>query len=160
MKKKISYLLLIPIFAFAFSLGQMRNSVFLSTNSSYSAVFASETSDQFLDYWENTFRAKYPDSVCEASYEDYVALINLYSSLSTQDKDVVNATKDSRDEQYTVGYMIQQLVNKYYPNNKKHEQNKSKLDQKTTIIIAVVVSIFGMSAISVLYILKNNKYIK
>ena len=83
-----------------------------------------------------------------------------YSALSSADKDVVNATVDSRDNNYTIGYMIQQLVNKYYPNNQKHQQNKSKLDQKTTIIIAVVVSIFGMSAISVLYILKNNKFIQ
>ena len=66
-------------------------------------------------------------------------------------KSICDATREEYDE--IIG-IYSNLSNEDRVNNKK------KLDQTTTIIIASVVSIVGMSAISVLFILKNNKYIE
>ena len=42
----------------------------------------------------------------------------------------------------------------------RFEEEKQKLDQSSIIVIATVVALVGATAISVLYILKNQKVIK
>ena len=55
---------------------------------------------------------------------------------------------------------IYEMVNKYYPNHNKVKEEKQKLDQSSIIVIATVVALVGATAISILYILKNQKVIK
>ena len=117
------------------------------------------TAQEFIDYWELVFR-KDDVPVCEISRTDYQEMITIYKGLSEEDKELVNIHEDSRDEGYTIKQIIQTLVNKYYPNNSKIKESKPKLDQSSIIIIATIVALVGATAISVLYILKNNKVIK
>lgn len=117
------------------------------------------TAAEFIDYWENDFR-KDEVPVCEITQKDYQDMMSVYKTLSDADKEIVNAHEDSRDKGYTVKQIIQTLVNKYYPNNQKMKEEKQKLNQSSIIIIATVVALVGATAISVLYILKNNKVIK
>ena len=99
-------------------------------------------------------------SVCDTTKEEYQELVNLYSSLSSQEKKEVNALNDPYDSDYTIEEVMKEIVHLFYGSKDSNGIQKKRLDQSTTIIIAVIVSIFGMSAISVLYILKNNKYIE
>ena len=105
------------------------------------------------------FRENHKD-ICNVSYKDYNDIMDKYKLLSDEDKLVVDAANDPIQPEYTIGQMIQELVKTHYTIQNNTQNPQQKLDQSTTITIAVVVSIFGMSAISVLYILKNKKYIE
>ncbi len=122
-------------------------------------VNRSAESDNFIDYWENDFRKNNP-AVCEIPYSEYQKMYQRYIALNKEDRTIVNTTYDSREPEYTIGSIIRTLVNKYYPNSRSVTQEKQKLDQSTIIVIATVVALVGATAISILYILKNNKVIK
>ena len=117
------------------------------------------TAAEFINYWNNDFRVANP-AVCDITKEAYEEMMSIYRKLTDADKAIVNSTKDALEDQYTIAQIIQTLVNKYYPNNQKMKEEKQKLDQSSIIIIATVVALVGATAISVLYILKNNKVIK
>ena len=99
-------------------------------------------------------------TICDTTKEEYEELVNLYASLSKADQKKANETYDLFETETTIGDMMKEIIRIHYTNHGSNEAPKEKLDQSTTIIIAAVVSIFGMSAISVLFILKNNKYIE
>ena len=136
-----------------------KTSVFAVKNCAISYVTRSSSAPAFISYWENTFRND-ETPVCDIPYDDYKKMYEQYSELSKEDREIVNATSDKREPEYTIGKIIQTLVNKFYPNTKKVMAEKQKLDQSTIIIIATVVALVGATAISVLYLLKNNKVIK
>ena len=117
------------------------------------------TSDTFIAYWQNDFRVRNP-SVCDIPYDQYKEMYDIYLTLSKEDREIVNATKDLLEEKYTIGDIIRTLVNKFYPNNQKLKSEKQKLDQTSIIVIATVVALVGATSISILFILKNNKVIK
>ena len=156
--------LILPLFLFICLFGlNSKNSAKNPINDvktpAISRVFRSAASDSFIAYWEDDFRVNNP-AVCDISYDAYKPMYTRYLELSKEDREVVNATKDKLEPEYTIGAIIRTLVNKFYPNNRKVQQDKQKLDQSTIIIIATVVALVGASSISILYILKNNKVIK
>ena len=119
-----------------------------------------DDAQSFINYWNTDFREKHP-AVCDISKADYEEMYySIYSKLSDADKTIVNATPDLKEPEYTIKQIIQTLVNKYYPSNSKMRDSKPKLDQSSIIIIATIVALVGATAISILYILKNNKVIK
>ena len=160
-KKRLLLLLLLPIFSFGFSNAKSENKPVLTRNYVQIVNKSSYTAADFIEYWTNDFRSDHETkSICDKSKEQYEEMISNYNQLDNLNKSVVNETADPYEPDYTIGHMIKQLINHFYPSNQKVNDNKPKLDQSTTIIIAVVVSIFGMSAISVLYILKKDKVIE
>ena len=118
-----------------------------------------DDAQNFIDYWENDFRLHNP-SVCDISYEEYSKMYEKYASLSKSDREIINEIPDQREPDYTIGEIIKYLVTRYYPNTQKVREEKKKLDQSTIIIIATVVALVGATAISVLYMLKNEKVIR
>ncbi len=98
-------------------------------------------------------------SACDANKEEYDQIMEIYDKLNQNDRQKAVNTPDPIQENYTIGQYINEIVRKFYTPAVSNSASKPKLNQSTTIIIAVVVSIFGMSAISVLYIMKNNKVI-
>ena len=99
-------------------------------------------------------------TVCDTTKEDYRVLVELYSRLSDQEKVEVNATKYEKAGNYTIGDLMNEIIRIHYMKEDTSGAPKQKLDQSTTIIVSVVVSIVGMSGISVLYILKQDNYIE
>ena len=160
MKKWTKLFLFLPLIGFAVSGVNLESKPVLPEKNHVILRENSPAVNNFLNYWENVFRAKYPGSVCDVTREDFDLLMEQYDPLTDSEKEIVNATKDTHQPEYTIGEVIKTIVNYVYPNKKSSEDNKKKLNQSKTIIIAVVVSIFGMSAISVLYILKKDKVIK
>ena len=157
MKKILLGILFLPSLLGLLTLKSSNLSDFSAQKPSISRIYRSTESDGFLAFWL-IFREENP-AVCDITYDAYKAMYEKYSLLSKADKEIVNASPDI-EEGYTIGSIIKTLVNKFYPNNKKVQIEKQKLDQSTTIIIATVVALVGASAISVLYILKNNKVIE
>ena len=158
MKKILLGLFLLPLLGGLSAKNTSKTSVFTAEKP---VIYRSldDTAEGFIDYWENDFRANNP-AVCDIPYEAYKEMYSRYLALSEGDRITVNATKDIRESDYTIGQIIRTLVNRFYPNNQKMENDKSKLDQSTIIVIATVVALVGATAISVLYILKNNKVIE
>ena len=136
------------------------------TNNNYVVAMATpEDKEQFLIKFEliRTLQRNEGRSVCDTTKEEYEELVAYYYDLSKEEKAEVNAMQDPTNlpgEDYTIGDVMKEIVRLFYTPQTPNSSNKKRLDQKTTIIISVVVSIIGMSAISVLFILKNNKFIE
>lgn len=158
MKKLFLPLLLIPMMFGAFSKNIVKTDVIDVKTPAISYAIRNNSEHPFLDYWAE-FREAHP-AVCDISKEDYEAMYRIYSFLEKEEKEYINAQPDGFEEGYTIGQVIKTLVNKYYPNQQKVREEKQKLDQSSIIVIATVVALVGATAISVLYILKNQKVIK
>ena len=137
-----------------------------ASNDNYAIVLATqEAKDQFVAKFTEirTNQRNEGRSVCDTTKEEYEELVAYYYDLTKEEKAEVNEMQDPTNiegEDYTIGDVMKEIVRLFYTPQTPNSVNKKKLDQKTTIIISVVVSIIGMSAISVLFILKNNKYIE
>lgn len=158
MKKFLLPLLLLPMMFGLSSKNTVKTESFVSKSASFSLVSRSNAAEDFLAYWL-VFREENPE-VCEI---DKAAFDEMYYGhyllLSEEDRKIVIAAKDV-DEGYTIGQVIQGLINTFFPNHNKVKEEKQKLDQSSIIVIATVVALVGATAISVLFILKNNKVIK
>ena len=132
-----------------------------NTNSRVVEVRASESEEwtNFMNKY-NAERAAHSDSVCDIPKDACDEILALYNKLSAEEKLSLNSIKDSLDDSFTIGQAINELLKKYYPSKEESDRPTDKISQSTAIIIVVVVSIVGMSAISVLYILKKDKVIE
>lgn len=137
----------------------VKTPVFDCKTPAISRTYRSAESDEFLNYWENDFRVNNP-SVCDISYDAYLEMYEKYVALSKEDREIINEIPDKLEPDYTIGKIVKYLVTRYYPNTQKIKAEKKKLDQSTIIIIATVVALVGATAISVLYMLKNQKVIR
>ncbi len=154
--KKLPILLLLSLGMF---IAPVATSFVGDSNNSYVAVHAySDAINAFLTRF-NEIREE-QQSICDTTKDQYNELIALYSALSQDEKEEVNAMIDANDHNYTIGEQMKEIIRLYFSPQSISEAPKPKLDQKTTIVIACVVSIVGMSAISVLFILRNNKLIE
>ena len=158
MKKIILPLLLLPMMFGLSGKNTVKTKSFATKSASFAIVSRSSASQDFLDYWL-VFRAENPE-VCEIDRATFNEMYyGHYLLLDEEDRKIVIAAKDI-DEDYTIGQVIQGLVNTFFPNHNKVKEEKQKLDQSSIIVIATVVALVGATAISVLFILKNNKVIK
>ena len=155
--KKIPILLLLSLGMF---IAPVATSFVGGSNNTYVAAHAdSDAANAFLTRF-NEIREEQHNSgkgICDTTKDQYNELIALYSALTQEEREEVNAMTDG---DYTIGEEMKEIIRLYFSPQSISEAPKPKLDQKTTIIIASVVSIVGMSAISVLFILRNNKFIE
>lgn len=159
MKKFVLPLLLVPMMFGAFSKNSVKTDVIEAKTPAISYAIRNNEEHPFLDYWEG-FIATHP-AVCDISEKDFREMYyQHYLLLDSEEREYVNARPDGYDDGYTIGQVIKTLVNKYYPNHQKIREEKQKLDQSSIIVIATIVALVGATAISVLYILKNQKVIK
>lgn len=122
------------------------------------AINSQEYDDFISEY--NKQRALHPTSVCDIPEDACNKILELYNKLTPEEKLYLNSVKDELDDSFTIGQAINELLKKYYPSKEESDHPSDKISQSTAIIIVVVVSIVGMSAISVLYILKKDKVIQ
>lgn len=157
MKKFLLPLLFVPLMFGAFGKNSVKTESFSVKSSSFSIILRQNDEHPFLDEWVK-FRTDHKE-ICDITKPEFQEIYALYINLSKQEKEYVNAEPDV-EEGYTIGQVIRTLITRLYPNNSKVREEKQKLDQSSIIIIATVVALVGATAISVLYILKNNKVIK
>ena len=159
MHKLLLGLLSLPLIFGVSNKNTVKTQVFDCKSPEISRIYRSSESDNFVNYWENDFRVHNP-SVCDISYDAYLEMYEKYVALSKEDREIVNEIPDKLEPDYTIGKIVKYLVTRYYPNTQKVKAEKQKLDQSTIIIIATVVALVGATAISVLYMLKNQKVIR
>ena len=161
-KLKLFNLLLLPILFGGFALASQASN--LKNEAQYVEVRAIDeyTVEDFLaDY--TAIRKQMVDAnrnVCSATREEYNQIMEIFYKLSKENRQIAGENPDPFEPNYKISQVVTTLVSLYYASPVNNASSKPKLTQSTTIIIAVVVSIIGMSAISVLFILKNNKVIE
>ena len=156
--RKLLLALLLPVLFIGVSLIATNNTFNSGNNVIEVKAATSVDYDNFIDAYDQ-FRIKYPESICDISKEDCDELLRLYNKLSAEEKLDLNEYKYGEDN-FSAAQAITELKKKYYPDKEERDNKGEKISQSTAIIIVVVVSIFGMSAISVLYILKKDKVIE
>ena len=122
----------------------------------------STISDEFLTYWKEDFRKDNSGNIiaiCDISYSSYKEMYSKYVVLSNEDRKTVNATPDY-EEGYTIGDSIKELIRIHSNHVNTKDVERRTLNQSSTIIIIVVIAVFGMSTICVFFVLKNNKIIQ
>ena len=110
----------------------------------------------FINYWNDKVRPDGEVDVCSMSIDDYILLKDKYDLLVAEDKAYVNDYIDKAEQSIedTMDYL-----SKYFEEEKQTNPSKKNLPQDMTIGIIVSVAIFGMTTISIFYILKQQKII-
>ena len=129
---------------------------------SYRISPQSTESDDFLTYWRNDFRKDEKGDiipVCDITYVSFKSMYSRYSLLDKDSKNIVNNTPDY-EEGYTIRNSIETLIDRFASVQQANNTNKRTLDQSSSIIVIVVVAVFGMSTICVFFVLKNGNIIQ
>lgn len=155
--KKFRLLFLLPALLVTVGTASILDSQNVSGVVEVAASDSSEMED-FMDEWG--FAIDTYTNVCDIPKAEFDKILGFYRNLSTNEKESLSTRKYKESDDFTIAQAIDTLLKMYYPTKQESNENREKLTQSTAIIIVVVVSIFGMSAISVLYILKNNKLIE
>ena len=119
-------------------------------------------SDSFISYWKEDFRKDDNGNIiaiCDITYASYKEMYDKYVLLSKADREIVNSTPDYEDG-YTIEDSIKELIRIHANHAPQKDTERRTLNQSSTIIIIVVIAVFGMSTICVFFVLKNNKIIK
>lgn len=122
---------------------------------------SNEKTDEFISYYKFDFRLDENGQIipiCDITYASYTVMYGKYATLNKDERETVNLTPDY-EEGFTIGDSIKTLVNQFNDRSNQSVPTKRVLNKSTTIIIIVVVAVFGMSTIFIFYILKNNKII-
>ena len=122
----------------------------------------STESDDFISYWKEDFRKDETGEIipiCDITYASYTEMYSRYVVLSNEDREIVNKTPDY-EEGYTIEDSVKELIRIHSNHTGTKESEKRTLNQSSTIIIIVVIAVFGMSTICVFFVLKNSKIIK
>lgn len=158
--RKLLLALLLPVLFIGVSLIATNNTFSSGNNVIEVKAATSQAYDDFITkYNELRSNPDYKDSICSIPVTECNALLELYYKLSAEEKLDLNEYKYGEDT-FSAAQAITELKKKYYPDKEERDNKGEKISQSTAIIIVVVVSIFGMSAISVLYILKKDKVIE
>ena len=151
-------LLLAPLSFGSFKHESQANMPLLQEKSLHRSV----ESDDFITYWKDDFRKDEAGNIiliCDISYDSYAEMYSKYVVLSKEDRKVVNSTPDYEDG-YTIEDSIKELIRIHANHASQKDTERRTLNQSSTIIIIVVIAVFGMSTICVFFVLKNNKIIK
>lgn len=157
--RKLLLALLLPVLFVGVSLIATNNTFNRGYNVIEVKAATSVDYDNFIEEYDR-LREIYPDSICDITYSECNYLLELYNKLSLEEKSDLNEYNRNGKDTFSAAQAITELKKKYYPNKEERDNKGEKISQSTAIIIVVVVSIFGMSAISVLYILKKDKVIE
>ena len=159
LKKLFAFLLLLAPLTFgSFSHDLPQNTPVLQEK----FVKRSIESDSFVSYWMNDFRKDANDqiiNICDISYNSYREMYGKYVLLSNDDRKIVNLTPDY-EEGYTIEDSIKELIRIHGNHQNTKPAERRTLNQSSTIIIIVVIAVFGMSTICVFFVLKNNNIIQ
>lgn len=120
-------------------------------------VYLYECDEGFINLWDDEVRPNADSDICSMSKERFKEIKTKYDSLNSEDRACVNEYKDKANQSIedTMEYL-----SKYYSDEQKNANEvKKNLPQDMTIGIIVSVAIFGMTTISIFYILKQQKII-
>ena len=119
-------------------------------------------SEEFLQYYKEEFRKDNSGkiiNICDITYASFREMYAKYIALNDEDRKVVDSTLDY-EEGYTIKNSIDTLLDRFSEAQKSSSNSKRTLDQSSSIIVIVVIAVFGMSTICVFFVLKNGNIIQ
>ena len=127
----------------------------LYPNYTFEHIYYYAIDEGFINYWNKEVRPDANTNICEITKEEYSYIRDLYTSLSAEDRAVVDGYTDLAGA--TIKDSIKEL-NLHFaaPNEAK---NSEDLDQTGAITIILIIAVIGMTAITIFYLLKTKKII-
>ena len=120
-------------------------------------VYPYECDEGFINLWDDEIRPNSDSDICSMSKERFKTLKEKYDGLTATDRAIVNEYIDKAGQ--SIEDTMEYLSKYYSDDEEKTNQVKRNLPQDMTIGIIVSVAIFGMTTISIFYILKQQKII-
>ncbi len=107
----------------------------------------------FINYWNTNIRPSIDSNICDMSKAEYTTLRAMYDALESDDLITVNNYEDIAGEkiQDSMSYLKD-----YFSESASSSSSGTNMSQDKTIGIIVVIAVFGMTAISIFYLLKKN----
>ena len=115
-----------------------------------------EYDEGFINYWDEYVRPNSSSDICDIGKSAYLTLKNKYNSLLSNDRIVVDAYKDKAGQ--TIRSSMLYLAD-YFNSSNNSNGSQTTLNQDTTIGLIVSIAIFGMTTISIFYLLKRKNII-
>lgn len=105
----------------------------------------------FIYYWSTNIRSNLNDDICSISKATYDEMLSLYNLLNIHDKQVVDEYIDA------AGIKIKESINflKNYFSSTQQSNKTNYISQEKTMSIIVLITIIGMTTISIFYLLKK-----
>ncbi len=120
-------------------------------------VYYYQCDEGFINYWNTNIRPTAEFDVCSIGKDGFMTLKAMYDALGAKDKTYVDAYKDKADTK--IGETMNYL-SKYFEDNKENSNGaNSFLSQDVTLGLIVSIAIFGMTTISIFYLLKKRNII-
>ena len=120
-------------------------------------VYYYENDEGFINYWNINIRPTADFDVCDIGRENFLILKSKYDALGAKDKLYVDDYLDASGNK--IGKTMSYL-SKYFEENKSNSGGaNSFLSQDVTLGLIVSIAIFGMTTISIFYLLKKKEII-
>lgn len=110
----------------------------------------------FINYWNTYIRPSEDTNICEISQSTYYSVYSLYVNLSNDDKEVVDAYTDLAGA--TIKDSMKELSNQFTPSSASN--STEEWNQTGAITIIIVISLIGMTSITVFFLLKTKNIIQ
>ena len=109
----------------------------------------------FINYWDKEVRPNENTNICEISKDKYEYIRELYTSLTADDKAVVDAYEDKAGA--SIKDSIKELNQHFVtPGGAK---NNEEWNQTGAITLILIIAVIGMTSITIFYLLKTKKII-
>lgn len=121
---------------------------------SYATIYEYAFDEGFINYWDTFIRPTSKSNICEISKSTFYTVLDKYQNLSSKDKNFVDNYKDKSGT--NIAKSISYLKDFF---SKSGSKSDGVLSQEDTIALIVGIAIFGMTTISIFYMLKMKKII-
>lgn len=107
----------------------------------------------FVNYWNTYVRPDSESDICSIQIDGYRTLKNMYNALGARDLIKVNAYVDASGS--TIEDAVLYLKSYFQDDSESHQSPSNQMSQDTTIGLIVGIAFFGMTTISIFYLLKR-----
>ena len=112
-----------------------------------------ECDEGFINYWNDIVRPLSNSDICSLNKDSYLLIKEKYDNLPAKDRRIVDDYKDKAGQKI---YDSMVYLSKYFASdNQGSSMAKSNLPQDLTLYFIVGIAFFGMTTISIFYLLKR-----
>ena len=129
------------------------NALNLSFNINYVSEYAVD--EGFIYFWDTVIRPTAETDICTISKDTFNKAYGLYKALIPTDLEVVNAYEDKGGAK--IGDSMKVLIS--LNTNQPSQNQKDEWNQTGAITLIIVISIIGMTSITIFFLFKTKKLI-
>lgn len=107
----------------------------------------------FINYWNAFVRPHSDSDICAIQIDGYQILKNMYNALGARDLIIVNAYIDASGS--SIASSMRYLKNYFQDDSHSRGSSSNQVSKDTTIGLIVGIAFFGMTTISIFYLLRK-----